>query len=150
MYIVSFHLHYCSLYVIDCLTKSDYFVGLSIFNLLYPVHWLILYLLRFVYCFFSFELLQLVCLWLFDKKWLLCMILHDSYLISRSFIDSLPALICMFYSFKWIIVAGMILAVWQIVMDLYYWEIIIILYPVHWLVLYLLRSACFALSYKLL
>ena len=58
LYVVSFYLNYCSEYGICCLTTNDFFVWLwNIIFMLYQVHWLILYLLVSVYCFFSFELL---------------------------------------------------------------------------------------------
>ena len=47
----------------------------DMFIIIYSVHWLILYFLRSVYYFLSFELLKLVCYWMFYKKWLLCIIL---------------------------------------------------------------------------
>ena len=96
LYLVSFHLNYCRLYVIGYFTRSD----LS------------------------------VCLW------------NDHYHYSSSFIW-----FCIWlnlFLFIWIIVAGILFDFLQEVISLYVCETIIIIYPVYWLIYYLLRSAyCF-------
>ena len=133
-------LKYCSKYIIGCLTRNEYFVGFR--NNFFPVHWLILFLPKSVYCFFCFEFLKLVCFWLFFKgsdfyEWLW----NNFYVISSSLIDSLFALICMLFLLIWIIIASrMLLAVWKEVITFYDCKMMITMYPVHWLILQLLWS----------
>ena len=52
--------------------------------------------------------------------------------------------------FIWIIVGGMIVAVYQEVIAFYNCDMSIISYPVHWLILYLLRSVCCFFLFELL
>ena len=75
LYAVSLHLNFFSEYVIGLFTKKV----ITLYHckriiIFFPVHWLLLNLLRSVCCFVAFELLKAVCHWLFYKKWLLCMI----------------------------------------------------------------------------
>ena len=77
---------------------------------------------------------------IFTRKDFFLWLWNDYYLISSSLIDSLLAKICISFLFIWIILACMLLAVWQEVNSLYDCEMIIILYPVYWLILYLLKS----------
>ena len=51
LYIVSFHLNYCRWYVICYFTTSHFLYYCEMLFISHPVHWLILYLLRFI-CFF--------------------------------------------------------------------------------------------------
>ena len=96
LYVVSFHLNHCSLYVICCLTRSDFL------------------------------------LWWWN----------DYYFISSSTIDSLLAKIYIIFLLIWIIAAGMLLVVLQLVLSLYDGHMLLFLYLVHWLILSLLRSVC--------
>ena len=77
---------------------------------LYQVHQLILYLLRSVCYFFSFDLLEMVRVLLFNKKCFLCMLVNWFYTMSSSLIDSFLALICMFFLISKI-VAGMLVSI---------------------------------------
>ena len=49
--------NYCSWYVCFNFTRSDVLYVCKVIVFSYPVHWLILFLLRSVCCFFQFELL---------------------------------------------------------------------------------------------
>ena len=124
LYVFYFHFVNCRGYVIDCFTKSEFFVWLwnnyhfissllFIFSLLrsvwffvsfelfrlinylavkqevitlydfeimitlYPVNWLIEFMLRFLSCSLIFVLLKSVCYRLYDDKWLYLMILKS-------------------------------------------------------------------------
>ena len=119
--------------------------------ILYILHLLIRYLPISVCFSFSFELLKLVCLWLFYKK--------------RSLIMFLKWLLSYIQSIKWLIIhllrsvfryfslhyyRVMFVASLQEVISLHVCELMIILYLVHWLISAWLRSInCIFLFYFL-
>ena len=72
----------------------------------------------------------IVCLW------------NDCYPISTSLIDSLLALICMLFLFIWFIAAGSFVADFtRSNISVCLWNVYIV-YQLHWLFFYLLRSEC--------
>ena len=110
---------------------------------LYPVHWLILYLLRSVYCFFPFDFLSKTWLLMFEKKLLFLSFWNNYFLISSSSIDSLLAYICILFRTFWIIVAGMCVAFFMRNSLFYVHKMIVILHHIHWLIdYYFHRCVC--------
>ena len=90
----------------------------------YPVHWLILYLLRSVCCFFHLN----NCSWyaiVFLTSFEFCVWLwNDYYLIPSSLINSLHAFICILFLSIWIIAAGMLVAVFtRSNLSVYLWNL---------------------------
>ena len=80
------------------------------------------------------------------KKWL--WLSNNYYFVSRLLTDSFVALNWIEYYFLiWINEASMILAVWKKVISLYNCDLNIILYPVHWLILYLLESIVYCFNF---
>ena len=69
----SLRLNDCSEYVCGHFYKKWFLCMFFFIIILFPVHWLILSLDRYVYRFFTFELSQAVYLWTIYKKWLLCL-----------------------------------------------------------------------------
>ena len=122
-----------------------------IFNL-YIVSFLVLNLFRSVCYYFQSIAVYVVGIFVaaFTRTDLSTCLWNDHYCISRSLIDSLLALIYMVFYFIWIIVARMCVAVLQEVITLYDFEMIIFLYPVLWMILFLLRSESCFLSFALL
>ena len=114
---------------------------------LYSVYWLILCLLWSVWCFFHLNYRHWYVIGCSTRSDYFGWLWNDYYLISSSLIGSLLPKICMLFLFIWIIVACMLLAIWQKVLTLYDCKIIIILYPIHWLIVYLLRSVCCLFSF---
>ena len=106
----------------------------------YPVHWLILYLLRTVCCFFFFWII-VACMFVAVYTRSVCFVClwNDYYRKSRSLIDSLLVLICMLFLLIWIIIAGVLVAVLPEANCLYDCRMIIFLYLDHWLIFHLLQ-----------
>ena len=142
MYVVLYHLNHCRSYVISCCTRNGYFVWL--WNDYFVISSSMSHsLLTLVCMLFLFTWIIIERMWL--AVWKEVITLYDC----DTLIDSFPAQICILLFIVWIIVAGMLLAVWQRVITFYY-DMIIILYPVHWLILYFLSSVCYFLSFELL
>ena len=119
---------------------------------LYSVHWFIVYLLLFV--FFSVFIIWIIVarmfMAVFIRTNLSVCLWNNYYTIATSLINSILAKILMLFLFIWIIVARMLFTVLLEVITLYDCEMILIIYSVHWLVLYLLRSICCFFLFELL
>ena len=74
----------------------------------YHFHWLILYLLRSVYCFFLFNYCSWYVIGCFTKSDLFVCLWNDHHLISSLFLDSLLTWIWIVFRFIWMIVVRML------------------------------------------
>ena len=196
MYVISFYLNYCSMYVCSFFTRNDYYVWLwnnlylifsslvqsllawicmlflfiwtivagmlvavlqaviSLYDswmiiILYLVHWLIF--TSFDLYMVSFHLnscSQYVC-GCFTRSDFIVWLWNDYHQIFSSLISLLLAEICILFSFFWIIVACMFVAILQDTINMYDCEILFILHLVHWFNLYLLRSLCYFFPFDL-
>ena len=102
------------------------------------IEWFFTYLEVYI-VFLKFDLLEPASVWSFCHRWFLC-IFFSRKLFYIQFIDWFCTCLDLYVvSFIWINVACMISTVLQEVITLYSCDMIITLYPVHWLIPYLCR-----------
>ena len=128
--------------VFVCLWNNYYLVSSSVIDSLLAFLFM---LFRFLWIFVA-----RMCVAVFTISDFFVWLWHSFYHISGSLIDSLFAYFFILFLSFWIILVGMLLTVLLEVISLYFCEMIIILYPVHWLIHYFLRSVCYFFSFAML
>ena len=135
--VVSFHLNYYSWYVCSYFYDKG-FLGLIVKQLLCYIQ-IIEWIIFLIIC-MLFHFIWIIVASKFDSVFrridCLLSFWNDYYILFILLIESYIASICMLFRFIQIIVAGIYVAVLTRSNWFYVWEMIIILYPVHWLIHY--------------
>ena len=144
------YLDYCSRYVICCFSIKifRYIIVRQLFFYIYFIDWFFTCLVVYIDSFhLNYCSKYIFCC--FTRSDFFLWSWHNHYLISSSLIDSLLAEFRLIFFSIWNIVAGIFVVVLQEAISLYYCDMIIILYQVHWLIFYLLRSVRCFFSFEL-